>query len=188
MSDLSSDPRWLRLTDPDFSVAGFRGGIFQLDADRPDIWTGGEPVSGTDDFDPDNFLSADYCILDNRHFYLRGVSEIQIQASGGKLLYIGCWAEVSQTTFNAYVVAQEPGAAQPPPMVGSFATTIPGFPPTLGMACTLRARDAFRPLITLSGNAHPVARLQLTGVTLEGLLDVYRGAGIDLRAALALVH
>jgi hypothetical protein len=168
MSDLRSDPRWLRLTDPHFTAAGFRGGIFELDIDRPAAWTGGDAVTGEDEFDPDNFLSADYCIVKNQHFFLRVVSEIQIQGSGGKMFYLGCWAEVSTASFNAYVVAQEPGAALPPPMAGAYANRLPGFPETLGQACTIRPRDGtFRPL---------------------GLLDFYKACGNDMRPALALTH
>jgi hypothetical protein len=189
MTDLSSDPRWLRLTDPDFAAPGFRGGHFELDFDRPAAWKGGDPVRGEDDFDPDNVLSADYCVIEDKRFYLHGVSEIQIHGSGGKVFYLGCWAEVSQASFNAYVVSQDPGAALAAPMVGAFANRISGLPDTLGQACSIRPRaGAYRPLVTLNAAAHPLAQAQVRGVTLDGLLDLYKGVGIDIRAALASTH
>lgn len=189
MTDLRSDPRWLRLTDPHFSAAGFKGGIFEVAIDRPAAWTGGDPVSGEDEFDPDNVLSADYCIIGNAHFYLHGVSEIQIQGSGGKMFYLSCWAEVSKASFNAYVISQDPGAALTPPMQGAFANRISGFADTLGQACTVRPRAGlFRPLITLNAATHPMAQAQLKGLTLDGLLDAYAASGIDLRPALSVTH
>jgi hypothetical protein len=189
MTDLSSDPRWLRLNDPDFAIPGFRGGLFELDFDRPAAWTGGDPVSGEDDFDPDNVLSADYCVIANRHFFVHGVCEILLQGAAGKLFYLGGWAEVSQASFNAYVVSQDPGAPLAPPMAGAFANRIAGQPETLGQPCELRPRaGAFRPFIRLNKADHPLAQAQIRGITLDGLLDLYKGLGIDLRAAVAVTH
>lgn len=189
MIDLRNDPRWLRLNDPMFAVGGFRGGIFELDIDRPAEWTGGEPVGGDDDFDPDDFLSADYCIMNNSRFFLRCVVELQIQGSGGKQFAQGCWAEVSRGSFGDYVVSHDPGAALPPPMAAAFANALPGLPRTLGQPCTLRARSGgLRPQITFNDAGHPLGRAQSQGIGLDALLDLYAAAGIDLRAAAALTH
>jgi hypothetical protein len=189
MIDLSSDPRWMRLTDPQFAAAGFQGGRFEVDVDRPAIWTGGDPVGGDEDFDPNNFLSADFCIISDARFFLHGVSEIAIQGGAGAMLYLGVWAEVSRQSFGAYFRSLDGSSPLPPPMPGAFANQLNGFGQTHGAACMVRARSgAERPLVTLNDARHPLAEAQLRGVTLDRLLDVYAAFGMDLRPALAVRH
>ncbi|MGL4242902.1 MAG: DUF2199 domain-containing protein [Beijerinckiaceae bacterium] len=189
MIDLRNDPRWMRLNDPLFRAGGFTGGQFDLDIDRPAVWTGGEPVRGDDEFDPNNFLADDFCIIDDKHFFLRGVIELPILGGGGRTLAYAIWAEVSRATFGAYFKSLEDPSAAAPVMIGTFANQINGFAATLGQPCTVRARPgAFRPLVTLNDGNHPLAQAQLRGVTLDRLLELYAAAGIDLRPALAVTH
>jgi hypothetical protein len=74
-------------------------------------------------------------------------------------------------------------------MVGTFANQLPGFADTLGQACTVRHRPGpVRPQVTLNDARHPLAEAHLRGVTLERLLELYRLAGVDLSAGLAVTH
>jgi hypothetical protein len=189
MSDLDSDPRWLRLKDPHFSAGAFRGGVFELDIDRPADWTGGEPVGGNDDFDPKNFLSADYCIMGDQRYFLRGVIELLISGSGGSIFAHGGWVEVSRASFDGYLRGQDPGAPQPQPIPGAFANRLPGLQTTLREPCRLVPREGdLRPQILFDNRFHPIGAAQANGLSLDALLDIYAGAGLDLRPALALSH
>ncbi len=189
MLDLRTDPRWMRLTDPMFAAEGFHGGRFELDIEKPARWTGGDPVRGDDEFDPNNFLSADFCIISDTHFFLHCVSEIAIQGGAGAMLYLGVWAEVSRQSFGAYFRSLDGSAALPPPMPGAFGNQLNAFGQTLGAPCTVRARaGAERPLATLNDARHPLAEAQLRGVTLDRLLEIYAAFGMDLRPALAVRH
>jgi hypothetical protein len=190
MLDLRHDPRWLRLNDPLFLATGVRGGGFDLDVDRPAAWTGGEPVGGDDDFDPDEFLSADLCIIANARFFVRGVVELPILGGGGKSLAYAIWAEVSHAGFGTYFKSLEaPEQAVGSQITGNFANRLQGFPETLGQACSIRLRAGnARPLVTLNAAEHPLAREQARGVTLDRMLDLYAAIGLDLRPALGLTH
>jgi hypothetical protein len=189
MFDLRNDPRWMRLNDPHFSARGFAGGAFDLDIDRPAEWTGGDPVGGDDPFDPNNVLSGDFCIIEDRRFFIRGLVELPILGGGGKSLGISVWAEVSRPSFNDYLRAFDEPSAMLPPMVGTFANRLPGFPEAFGQACTVRHRSGpARPQVTLNDARQPLAEAQLRGITLDRLIDLYRLAGVDLSAALAVTH
>jgi hypothetical protein len=189
MFNLSADPRWMRLNDPHFTAKGFTGGAFDLDIDRPAEWTGGEPVRGDDPFDPNNVLTDDFCIIDDKRFFIRGVIELPILGGGGKSLGYAIWAEVSRASFNDYVKAFDDPSAAPPPMVGTFANQLQGFAGTLGQACTVRHRPGpARPQVTLNDARQPMAEAQLRGITLDRLLELYRLVGVDLSAALAVTH
>jgi hypothetical protein len=189
MLDLRNDPRWMRLNDPLFRSGGFTGGTFDLDADRPAAWTGGEPVRGDDDFDPNNFLADDFCIIDDKRFFIRGVVELAIIGSGGKTLAYAIWAEVSRASFGAYFKALDTPSTPAGLIVGTFANQVSGFLGTLGQPCTVRPRPGgYRPLVTLNDAGHPLAQAQQRGVTLDRLLELYAAAGVDLRPALAVTH
>jgi hypothetical protein len=190
MSDLRNDPRWMRLNDPLFSAKGVRGGEFDLDVDRPAAWTGGEPVSGDDDFDPNNFLSDDFCIIDDTHFFIRGVVELPILGGGGKSLGYAIWVELSRASFAAYFKALDaPDPSSVGNLTGNFANQLAGFAGTLGQTCTVRLRGGgFRPLVMLNSDEHPLARQQRSGITLDRMLDLYEAVGVELRPALGLTH
>jgi hypothetical protein len=189
MFDLSADPRWMRLNDPHFTARGFAGGAFYLDMDRPADWTGGDPVQGDDPFDPNNVLSDDFCIIEDKRFFIRGTTSLPILGGGGKALGFAIWVEVSRASFNDYLRAFDDPAAALPPMVGTFANRLPGFAEAYGQACTVRHRPGpNRPPVTLNDARQPLAEAQLRGVTLDRLLEIYKLAGVDLAAALAVTH
>jgi hypothetical protein len=188
MSDLRNDPRWMRLNDPLFLAAGVRGGTFDMDVDRPAAWTGGEPVGGDEDFDPNNFLSDDFCIIDDKHFFIRCIVELPILGGGGKSMGFAAWAEISRASFGAYFRSLD-GAEAVDHIAGSFANRLNGFPDTLGLACTIRVRGGnFRPLAMMNASEHPLAQQQARGITLDRMLDLYAASGVDLRPALAMTH
>lgn len=190
MIDLRNDPRWLRLSDPYFTAGPFTGGSFELDIDRPAIWTGGDPVGGDDDFDPDNFLSQDFCIIDDRQFLIHCNTELPILGGGGKALAFGIWAEISRASFGAYFnTFDEPDQSGLGQLAGSFANRLSGFAETLGQPCTLRPRGGrHRPLVLLNDMDHPLAQAQRHGITLDRLLDLYAASGIDLKQAVTVSH
>jgi hypothetical protein len=189
MLDLRHDPRWLRLNDPMFVLPGFRGGEFDLDFDRPALWRGGDPVGGDDDFDPNNFLSVDYCIIDDKRFFIHGVAEAMILGGGGRSLAFGVWAEVSQASFNQYVVALEDQSALCPPLAASVANQIAGFDNTLGLPATMRPRTGkLRPAIMPNDTGSGLGEALLRGITLDRMLDIYAAVGMDLRPAISVTH
>jgi hypothetical protein len=190
MLDLRTDLRWLRLSDPLFSAKGVTGGAFDLDIDRPAAWTGGEPVSGDDDFDPDNFLSSDLCIIGGARYFIRAVVELPILGGGGKSLGYACWAEVSRAGFGQYFPTMEnPEAGVGVQIAATLANRLAGHDAAFGQSCGVRLRGGGqRPLLTLTDPAQPLAREQTRGITLDRMLDLYAAAGADLRPALALAH
>jgi hypothetical protein len=190
MLDLKSDPRWMRLNDPAFTAGGVRGGVFDLSADRPAAWTGGDPVGGDDEFDPNNFLSEEFCIMGNSRFFLRGVMELAILGGGGRSLNYAIWAEVSRASFGAYFQSfDDADQSRLGLMTGTFANSLAGFVETLGQTCTVRPRNGgARPLVTLNAADHPLAQQQAKGISLDRMLDLFAASGLDLRPALAVTH
>jgi hypothetical protein len=190
MLDLRNDPRWLRLSDPLFSAKGVSGGAFDLDISQPADWTGGEPVGGDDDFDPDNFLASDLCIIGGARFFIRAVVELAILGGGGKSLAYAGWAEVSRAGFGQYLpTLDDTEVGVGTQIAAMLASRLAGHEAAFGQPCNVRLRGGGqRPLLTLNDPTQPLALEQTRGITLDRMLDLYAAAGIDLRPALDLTH
>jgi len=112
---LEKDPRWLRLTQGRWFCASCdepHAGIFDLGCLRPEAWPEGE-----DDIRPNteaqhsrHFLSEDFCVLRDEHFFVRCVLLLPIVgAPNGERFGYGIWSTLSRKNFEPYLEGFDSG-------------------------------------------------------------------------------
>jgi hypothetical protein len=190
-SDLTQDPRWIRLHDPDWicPCCGLKhGGLFDLACDRPQFWQGSKEKSPNSEVrTSDNVLTGDFCVVDGEHFFVRCVLQLPVVGVSGTCFGFGVWATLSKQNFNLYVdtfdSANQGGLG---PWFGWFSNRLKGYPDTLSLKCRVTPRKGReRPTIELEPTSHPLAVEQRQGITFDRLLEIYALNGHDLGAALS---
>ncbi len=192
--DLNLDPRWKRLHDPAFvcrACGQKHGGVFSLNLEKPFHWQGGERQDGrSPDIDPRNYLLEDFCVIDNRQFFIRCVLDLPILGSGGKIFSFSTWVALSAQDFDRYGDSfDSPDQSSIGTLAGTLANRLGSFPETLGLACAVRPQKGnLRPLLFIDADEHPLSRAQKNGITFEQLLDFYAASGHDIRPGLKVVN
>ncbi len=192
--DLNFDPRWKRLHDPNFvcrSCGQKHGGVFSVNMDKPFDWKGGERQDGSSpDIDPRNYLLEDFCVIDNKQFFIRCVLVLPVIGSRGVDFAFSAWVAVSANDFDRYGdTFTSPDQSILGTLVGKVANRIGSFPDTLDLPCAVRPqKDNSRPLLFIDAEAHPLALAQKNGITFEQLLDFYAASGHDIRPGLTVVN
>ena len=188
---LSDDARWRRLHDRSWTCpccGEAHGSVFDLACRRPDYWRDGEDYSlNSSALTSKHFLSEDFCILDNEHFFVRCVLEIPIVGapSGEKFAY-GVWSSLSEKNFRIYADNFDEGTYDGlGPWFGWLSNRLHGYPDTLSMKCQVHPKvGRLRPSVELQAVDHPLALEQREGLTFDRLLEIYALHGHDMRQAL----
>ena len=189
--DLTGDPRWQRLHDNTWicpCCGESHGGLFDLAVPRPDIWQ--------DDFDqssesegryPMNKLTDDLCVVDDEHFFIRGVLQLPIIGAPEYPFGFGVWSSLSKENFDFYFDSfDDKQQDHLGPWFGWFSNQLQGYPDTRNMKCRVRPQnDSQRPLIELEPTDHPLSAEQQNGISLDRILDIYAENGHDMRDALS---
>jgi hypothetical protein len=187
---LQNDPRWRRLHGKPWTCTaggGTHAGIFDLACWGPDPWTGPEEYSPNAMLATSgHFLSEDFCVLDNEHYFVRCVLELPIIGSDGVRFGYGVWSTLSKKNFELYAEHFDAGHRDDiGPWFGWFSNRLNGYPDTLGLKCRVHPRSGRqRPLIELEPTDHTLALEQRNGITFDRLLEIYATHGHDIRAAL----
>ena len=150
------------------------------------VWHEGVPLDFGSDLPqiaipPDEFGTrvwndGDFCVVDEREFFIRGCLEIPVRGAPGPLIY-GVWTSLSDNSFRR---ARELAAGAPlppdePPWFGWFANSLDGYPETLLLKARVQARPGgMRPTIELEPTDHPLAVEQREGITAERLIEIVR--------------
>jgi hypothetical protein len=149
-------------------------GLFDLGSAAPDPWPHQRSPSGPP-FDPNNFLSDDFCVIEARDFFIRGVLPIEV-AGTDETFSFGVWSSLSEKNFRRYVSTfnDDPPLQEEAPWFGWFCNELKGFPSTHGLACDVWLRGGRqRPVLRLRESDHPLAVAQRDGISLRRLLDIY---------------
>jgi hypothetical protein len=189
--DLKDDPRWRR-----FNARGWvcpecgapHQGIFDLACAKPEAWTGSEDkVPNAEVRHSTHFLSEDFCILENEHFFVRCVLSIPIVGSSGESFGYGVWSTLSKKNFDIYVDGFDKGDYEKQgPWFGWFSSGLKGYPDTLSLKCHVHPRHGReRPLVELEDVGHPLVHEQREGISFDRLLEIYALYGHDIRQTLA---
>jgi hypothetical protein len=192
--DLRFDPRWRRLHDPSVvcRVCGQRhAGVFEMNMDKPLQWQGGERHEGdASDIDPRNYLLEDFCVIDNRQFFIRAVIELPILGGEGAKLSFSAWVSVSASDFDRYGDSfASPDQTSLGTISGRLANRIGSFPETLDLSCAVRPQKGdLRPLVFIDSTDHPLAMAQRNGLSFEKLLDFYAASNHDMRPGLSVLN
>ena len=123
-------------------------------------------------------LDVDICVIEDRDFFLRCLLEIPIRESDHRLGW-GIWSSVSRKSFDLYTAETAPGDDLPGPFFGWFSNSLPGYPETLSLKCSLSLPEPhLRPVIELEPTDHPLAVDQRQGITIERTLEFIELCGL----------
>jgi hypothetical protein len=135
--------------------------------DEPDLWrTMPEPERG-------GVRGTDSCVIDGRHFFIRGRILIPVIGSGDPFIW-GCWASVSQASFERFGRLWDVKVREhEPPISGRLANDIPLYPNTRDLACTIRMKNVRRrPSFEIEHADHALAIEQRSGITLDRVKEI----------------
>lgn len=113
-------------------------------------------------------ISSDQCIIDGKHFFVRGRIEIPIIDSNEKFYWL-VWLSVSEQSFDRMSeVWETPGRENEPPYLGRLQSELPVYAEsTLNLAVNIHTQPiGTRPLVELEPTDHPLAVEQKNGITL----------------------
>jgi hypothetical protein len=133
-----------------------------IGSDRPDYWWGVAESERDDRIQ----LTEDTCIIDDNHFFIRGVIEIPILGENNRFGF-GVW--VSQKKENFYKYLENPESGEIGPFFGWLSTNIHFYSPTtISLKTTAHFRgNGLRPAIEVEPTEHPLAIDQHNGISLE---------------------
>ena len=118
-------------------------------------------------------LTSDQCVIDDEHYFVRGVLEIPV-ADGSEPLTWGVWVSLSRKNFERMSELWEtPGRESEPPYFGWLSTALPCYPDTLSLKTHVHTRPVgLRPLIELEPTEHPLAVEQRNGITMARVKEI----------------
>ncbi|MGH9759625.1 MAG: DUF2199 domain-containing protein [Blastocatellia bacterium] len=118
-------------------------------------------------------ISSDECVIDDKHFFIRGLVEIPIVGSAEKFSW-GVWVSLSESNFDrACELWNDPARVFEPAFFGWLSTNLPGYPQTLNLkALTHSQAVGQRPLIELEPTDHPLSVEQRNGITMDRVKEI----------------
>jgi hypothetical protein len=118
-------------------------------------------------------LSSDQCIIDDEHFFVRGLVEIPI-IDGTEVFAWGVWVSLSRTNFErASALWDSPQRVEEPTYFGWFCNSIPIYPETLHLKTAVHTREVgARPYVELEPTDHPLAVEQRDGITMARVRQI----------------
>jgi hypothetical protein len=174
-----SDARWSQLRDRPWvcvSCGNTHVGIFDLACAKPDFWEGAEEYApNVLALESTHFLSEDFCVLNDQHYFVRCVLGLPLIGLEGERFGFGVWATLSKPNFARYIESFDSGEqGHLGPWFGWFSNRLIGYPDTLNLKCQVHPRSGRqRPWIELEPTDHPLAVEQRVGVTYDRLVDLY---------------
>ncbi|HEY9789073.1 MAG TPA: DUF2199 domain-containing protein [Candidatus Obscuribacterales bacterium] len=117
--------------------------------------------------------SADWCIVEDRFFYLRGCLEVPIQGTD-KIFSWGVWTTVSEDDFDATMdLWNDQARVDEPDYIGSLANSLPLYSETRNLPLAVRTRAiGDRPALNLQESSHPLCTEQREGMTMERAIEL----------------
>jgi hypothetical protein len=110
---------------------------------------------------------SDLCIVDDRHFFIRGMLELPILGTTKSFTWL-VWVSLSEENLNrAADLWETPGREREPPYFGWLNTRLPGYPDTLEIKVHVHTLQVGRrPSIEVERNDHPLSQDQSRGITM----------------------
>lgn len=123
--------------------------------------------------DWDSFLNADFCVIQKRGYFVRGLIEVPIIGVDRPFRW-GVWVFLSKTNFDKMVALwNDPKLLDEPAYFGWLSNSIRIYPETLNLKTNIQSRSAEeRPQILLEPNDHPLAVEQRVGITRERVREI----------------
>ncbi|WP_236241721.1 DUF2199 domain-containing protein [Streptomyces sp. CC228A] len=123
---------------------------------------------------PDCLLSADQCVIQAQHYFVKGLIEIPVIGSD-EVFSWGVWVSLSRENFSrAADLWDTPGRESEKPYFGWLTTELTIYSPTtINLKTNLHTRPVGeRPLIELEPTDHPLAVEQRVGITMDRVREI----------------
>jgi len=112
-------------------------------------------------------IGMDLFILDNEHFFVRGVLLLPIKNTSSSLGF-GVWSTLSKPNFSRYAEHFDDDLSAWGPMFGYLSNQIPGYPDTLALPLAVQTQGkGLRPKFRLENGQHPLIQDQREGMSVE---------------------
>lgn len=113
-------------------------------------------------------LTADQCVVDEEHFFIRGHIEIPILDHAEPLAF-SVWSSLSERSFRHMSERWHAAdRAADPAYFGWLCSEIPVYPSTLHLQLSVQSQPpGFVPLFTVKPTDHPLAVDQRHGISIE---------------------
>jgi hypothetical protein len=118
-------------------------------------------------------LSSDLCMIDGKHFFIRGCLEIPV-VDGPRPFVWGVWTSLGKKHFHRTIEMWDtPGKENEPPYFGWLSTSLPVYPNTLRLKTKVHTQPGnLRPLVELEPTAHPLAVEQRDGISMDRVREI----------------
>jgi hypothetical protein len=119
-------------------------------------------------------LTADACIVDGEHFFVRGCLEIPVRGESDPFIW-GVWASLSPANYRQFLsVLSERHRSGTGPFFGWLESHIWIYPETINLKIRVHLRNnGTHPYIELEPTAHPLAREQSAGIDERRVVQIF---------------
>lgn len=145
-----------------------KGPCLDFGHDAPHYWNKNENM-------PSSFLNADYCSIEDRDFFVRGLIHLPILGSGETFRW-GIWGSLSRENFQKVVnLKDDQKRVDLPPMFSWLSSRIPDYPETLSMKMYAHIQPpGERPHFELEPSDHPLSREFYEGISPERIKELMK--------------
>lgn len=171
------------------SCGGEHHGLIDLASRAPDYWPRHDPYESNEALpaalaEERDFLSEDFCVIGNTHFFVRSVLEIPVRGLD-QVFAFGCWGTLSRDHFDTYAARFDSGDyGEEGPWYSWLSNILRPYVTDLPLGCAMHLRNGRqRPRLRVEDEHHPLAIAQEVGISPEEMLDIYDLYGHRPRAA-----
>ena len=119
-------------------------------------------------------LESDTCVIDQKHFFVRGCLEIPIMDQM-EMFSWGVWVSLSKENFDRFAACFETSRrSHIGPFFGWLSAELPLYPSTENLKTRVHLRDdGTRPYVELEPTDHPLAIEQREGIPIARVAEIY---------------
>jgi hypothetical protein len=121
--------------------------------------------------------SSDQCILDGKHFFIRGNVDVPIRQSSAFIRWT-VWSTLSEVNFErSSELWETEGRESEPAYFGWLSNQIPGYPPSVNIKVMVHTEPVgTRPRIRVIDEGHPLSTEQEQGISEERAEELIHAA------------
>jgi len=122
---------------------------------------------------PKTFLNEDFCVIDDRDFFVRGIIHLPIIGAGETFRW-GVWGSLSRENFEVLMRKHEdPKRVDLPPMFSWLSTRLPEYPETLNLKMFAHMQEPGAcPSFSLELTEHPLSQEYHKGIAPERVKEI----------------
>jgi len=122
------------------------------------------------------FLSEDYCAIEDRDFFVRGIIHLPIIGAAETFRW-GVWGSLSRENFETLLkMDEDPKRVELPPLFSWLSTRIPEYPDTINLKMYVHVQEFDRrPHLELEPTGHPLSQEYHKGIAPERVKEIMMG-------------